>query len=259
MSQIFAKKSLGQNFLKDESVLKQISSSFDTCSQDVIIEIGPGKGALTKYLIQKPSRLVCYEIDERMKEFLSPFLSDRCHVIFDDFLKRDITKDIGTISGNIFVIANIPYYITTPIITSFFDQDLMVSGMTLLVQREVADRFCATPKHSFYGYFTVVLNHFFDIQRLCDVSPRSFSPAPKVWSSVVRFVRKEHIIELDFSLFQEFLKQAFSQKRKTLKNNLKSYDVSKINSILGRNHLSTSARPEELSYEIFVELFQALV
>lgn len=259
MDYISAKKNLGQNFLKDEKVLKQIASSFEVSSHDLVIEIGPGKGALTKYLIELPSALLCYEIDERMKDILVNFNSENCKVIFDDFLSRDIKNDITRNYENIFVIANIPYYITTPIIEHLLKSKVTISGMTLLVQKEVGERFTALPKHKEYGYFTVYLNHFYEIECLFDVSPSSFSPPPKVFSSVIRFKKKEKINDVNLIEFQKFLKQAFSQKRKTLKNNLKDYDWNTILLFLRENDKSESIRAEELSYNEFITLFEKLI
>ena len=116
MANIPAKKSLGQNFLKDENILRKIADSFDVTEKDLIIEIGPGMGALTKYLIQKSSDLLCYEIDERLKDTLLSFSKENVQIIFDDFLKRNLKEDLQKDYEKIYVIANIPYYITTPII-----------------------------------------------------------------------------------------------------------------------------------------------
>lgn len=258
MNYIKAKKNLGQNFLKDEAVLEKIANSFDLSNDDLIIEIGPGKGALTKYLIQKPSALLCYEIDERMKDILVCFNSENSKIIFDDFLNRDIQKDISRTYKNIFVIANIPYYITTPIIEHLINCNVLISGMTLLVQKEVADRFVASPKSKDYGYFTVYLNHFYQVEKLCDVSPQCFSPAPKVWSSVVRFVPKNDNSQIPLQEFQKFLKQAFSYKRKTLKNNLQDYNWIIILEFLNSKKMSETTRAEELSYDDFIELYKKL-
>ncbi len=258
MAEVKAKKSLGQNFLKDENILRKIADSFKVNANDLIIEIGPGMGALTKYLIQKPSSLFCYEIDERMKDILLSFKSEKVEIIFDDFLRRDLQKDLKQDFEHIYVIANIPYYITTPIIEHLLESAMPISGMTLLVQKEVALRFCASPKTKDYGYFTVFLQHFFEIHKLFDVSPNAFVPKPKVTSSVVQFVRKEKIYDLDVSSFCSFLKQCFQYKRKTLRNNLQQYDWSKIQNILDKYGFSLNVRAEELSYEIFVLLFKSL-
>ena len=180
MANIPAKKSLGQNFLKDENILRKIADSFDVTEKDLIIEIGPGMGALTKYLIQKSSDLLCYEIDERLKDTLLSFSKENVQIIFDDFLKRNLKEDLQKDYEKIYVIANIPYYITTPIIEHILASGLIIHGMTLLVQKEVAMRFSAKPGSKDYGYFTVFLQHYFFVQKLFDVHPHAFSPPPKV-------------------------------------------------------------------------------
>lgn len=259
MKNIPAKKSLGQNFLKDENILKKIVNSFDVTKDDLVIEIGPGMGALTKYLIQKPSDLVCYEIDERLKDILLSFSKENVQIIFDDFLKRDLKKDIQKEYKAIYVIANIPYYITTPIIEHILASKLIINGMTLLVQKEVAMRFSAKPGSKDYGFFTVFLQHYFSIHKLFIVHPHSFSPPPKVMSSVVQLIRKDEIVKLDETKFFEFLKIVFRQKRKTLKNNLQGYDWSKIASVLEKFGYPLTVRAEEISYEVFVQIFQNLL
>ncbi len=255
MEKIYAKKSLGQNFLKDSNVLKKIANSFDVCENDLIIEIGPGKGALTKYLLDKKSSLICYELDERLKECLIYFESEKCHIVFDDFLKRDIAQDIQENYQHIYVIANIPYYITTPIIEHILESNIKIDGMTLLVQKEVALRFSAQPKSKDYGFFTVYLNHFFEIEKLFDVPASSFSPVPKVTSAVVKFIRKKEVHSIDMERFKVFLKEAFSQKRKKLKNNLKSYDWNVFKEVLLENHFDEDVRAEEVSYDVFLKMF----
>ncbi len=251
---MIAKKSLGQNFLKDEKVLNFIANSFEVTSKDLLIEIGPGMGALTKYLVKKPAFLLCYEIDKRMEKFLNVYKSPRTFLIYDDFLKRNFKKDFPYHYQNVYVIANIPYYITTPIVEHILNQEV-VDGMTLLVQKEVALRFCASSKTKDYGYFTVFLQHFFQIEYLFDVPSTSFEPSPKVTSAVVRFTKKENIYPLDFLKFQTFLKQAFHMKRKTLKNNLKGYDLQILSDFYRENGFSDSLRAEELCYDDFVKLF----
>lgn len=255
MDNVKARKSLGQNFLKDENILKKIANSFSLEEGDLVIEIGSGKGALTKYLSQTSADLLCYEVDERMASFLLPYENSTTKIIFADFLERNLVDDITKKYQHIYVIANIPYYITTPIIEHVLQSGIFIDGMTLLVQKEVALRFTATPKSKDYGYFTVYLKHFFEAKKLFDVPAHAFNPPPKVTSSVVQFVRKENIVSLDIPAFQSFLKQCFSQKRKTLRNNLKMYDWNRILPVLQKEDFSESVRAEELSYEVFVELF----
>ena len=256
MPKIQAKKSLGQNFLKDEIVLQKIANTALTTDKDVIIEIGPGKGALTKYLVQKKGKLICYEIDERMKEVLSKYENETVKIIFEDFLKRDIVKDLPEQYENIFIIANIPYYITTPIIEHIIDSKINEKQMTLLVQKEVGYRFSAQPKSKDYGYFTVLLNHYYEVNYLFDVSRKAFDPSPNVDSAVIAFERKENIVDIDMLHFQKFLKQCFLQKRKKLKNNLPKESWPLILEILKINGYDENVRAEDIPYEMFVELFK---
>lgn len=252
---ISAKKSLGQNFLKDEIILQKIANSVDVTNSDLILEIGPGKGALTKYLIQKPSKYLAYEIDERMKPILSSLTSN---VIFADFLSRDLKKDFQKINyERIFVVANIPYYITTPIIEHLVDSGLLIDKMVLLVQKEVADRFCAKPHTKDYGYFTAYLDYYFNVKKLFEVSKTCFQPVPKVDSAVVAFSKKDRL-SIDETKYFNFLKLCFSNKRKTLKNNLKNYDWQVCQEVLKKFGYLNSVRAEELDSKVFQALFLRL-
>ncbi|MDE5539491.1 MAG: 16S rRNA (adenine(1518)-N(6)/adenine(1519)-N(6))-dimethyltransferase RsmA [Bacilli bacterium] len=254
-----AKKSLGQNFLHDETILNKIANSCNTSPSDLIIEIGPGKGALTKYLIKKDSYLICYEIDERMQPILNSLINNKTRIIYKDFLKTDIENDIKDIKHeNIYIIANIPYYITTPIIKHVINLPRLKS-MTLLVQKEVAERFSALPNSKAYGSLTVYLNYYFDINYLFDVKNTSFTPAPKVDSAVINFTKKEIKYDLkDENLFFKLVEDAFKMKRKTLKNNLKEYNWSKIEKVLITHNLPTSIRAEQVSLELFIEIANIL-
>lgn len=183
-----AKKSLGQNFLKDEQILQKIASIISVKPSDLILEIGPGKGALTKYLIEKNCYYKAYEIDERMKPILTTYSN---HIIYKDFLKSNLKEDFKDISFDCFyVIANIPYYITTPIIEHVINSDVPLAKMVLLVQKEVAERFAAFPGTKEYGYFTVFLNYYFNVRKVMDVPRTAFIPVPNVDSAVVLFTSK---------------------------------------------------------------------
>ena len=258
MSKIPAKKSLGQNFLKDENILKKIADTIETNENDIIIEIGPGKGALTKYLVQKKGKLICYEIDERMKAILKKYENENTKVVFQDFLQRNIKEDLPVNYENIYIIANIPYYITTPIIEHIIKCDIKEKAMTLLVQKEVGYRFSAQPGSKDYGFFTVFLNHYYHVNYLFDVSRKAFYPSPNVDSAVISFERNTCIPSLDMIKFQKFLKQCFLQKRKKLKNNLSKEDWQDTLEILKDNGYDENARAEDISYEIFVKIFNRL-
>lgn len=256
---IKAKKSLGQNFLQDENVLKKIANSIKTNEDDLIIEIGPGKGALTKYLQKKNSFLTCYEIDLRMKEILKKFENEKTQIIFQDFLKANIIEDHQKYNyKDIYVIANIPYYITTPIIKHILNQE-KIKSMTLLVQKEVAERFTAKPKSKAYGSLTVYLNYYFNVTYLFDVSRSAFYPVPNVESAVVKFERKNEKSNLkNEEVFFKLINDSFKMKRKTLKNNLKGYELDKIKNVLEENNLNENVRAEELSLEIFEKIANIL-
>lgn len=253
--QIKAKKSLGQNFLQNETVLKNIANSINTSENDLIIEIGPGMGALTKYLAQKNSYLACFEIDTRMQSFLNKYENNKTRIIYNDILKSNILENISDIPNeNIYIIANIPYYITTPIIKKVLELPKLKS-MSLLVQKEVAERFSAKPGSKEYGSLTVYLKYYFDIKYLFDVSKKDFKPCPNVDSAVINFTKKEKkpFIKNE-ELFFKLIKNSFAMKRKTLKNNLKSYDWTKINEVLNKNNMPETIRAEEISLEIFIEI-----
>lgn len=257
--EIKAKKSLGQNFLQDEEVLKKIANSITTKKNDLIIEIGPGTGALTKYLKEKKSFLICYELDERLKSFLKKYENDKTKIIFQDFLASDIKEDSKVFNyDNIYIIANIPYYITTPIIKHIIDLD-NIKSMTLLVQKEVAERLSAKPKSKSYGSLTVYLNYYFHINYLFTVSKDAFTPAPKVESAVINFKRKEIKPKVkNEKVFFKLIEDSFKMKRKTLKNNLKAYNWNKIKNVLEKNNLNENIRAEELDLEIFIEISNIL-
>ncbi len=254
-----AKKKFGQNFLIDNTVLDSISNAVFAFSEDLIIEIGPGRAALTKKLIEKNCDLIAYEIDNDMKTILSKLENDKFKVIYGDFLNSDIKSDIKDINyKNLHIVGNLPYYITTPILEKIINANLDLSSITIMVQKEVADRFLAKPKSKDYGYFTLFLSYYFNSERIIDVPAESFDPAPKVKSAVVKFTPKENI-NLDKNKYFDFLKDCFKEKRKTLRNNLKNYNLDKMYKVLNKYNLSESSRAEELSEEVFIDLFLNLV
>ena len=252
MYEYFCQKIFRPKFFKRWSC---IANSIITNEDDLIIEIGPGKGALTKHLIEKNSYLICYEIDNRLKDILNNYNNSKTTIIFQDFLTSNITNDIKKIPyQNIYIIANIPYYITTPIIKYALNIPKLKS-MTLLIQKEVANRFCAKPNSKEYGSITVFLNYYFNINYLFDVKNTSFEPIPKVESAVVNFTKKEKKPYIkEEKIFFKIIKDAFKMKRKTLKNNLKNYNWDKVKEILLKNNLSETVRAEEISLEIFIEI-----
>ncbi len=252
------KKSFGQNFLQDENILKNIVNGTNILPNSLVIEIGPGAGALTKYLSKVGEKVLAYEIDTRLEEILDENLKD-CHnvdIIFDDFLKRDIKNDIATYQyENIYVVANIPYYITTPILEKLVESKIDFETITVMVQKEVADRFSAKVKTKDYSSITVFLNYYFDIEKLLFVSRNAFTPKPNVDSEVIALRRKKIIKKANNEeFFFKLVRDSFKYKRKNIRNNLKSYDLEIVSEVLKKYNKDLTSRAEELELEIFIEL-----
>ncbi len=249
---IKAIKKYGQNFLKNKKILENIVSFSGVEENDLIIEIGPGMGALTEYLVKKNSYLLCYEIDERMRNYLKKYENNKVKIIFDDFMKRDINKDVKSISYNkLYVIANIPYYITSPILLKLIESELNFDKIILLVQKEFAERLTAEHGHKEYNAFTLFVDFYYEAKIKFIVSKNDFIPVPNVDSAVIELIKKEeNYVENKYFYFQ-FIKDAFKSKRKTLKNNLSNYDWSKIMNILNDLGYKENVRAEEISKENF--------
>lgn len=250
------KHSLGQNFLKDKSVLTRIIDSVDIKEDDLIIEIGPGQGALTKYLKLFHANLICFEIDTRVKKYLDNFLDDKTDIIYQDFLTIDLNKFLADYKYNkLYVIANLPYYITTPIIEKLSNSNLEFEAMVLMVQNEVANRLSAIPGTKDYGAITVLLKYLYDVQKLFFVSRKSFDPMPKVDSAVIKLTpRNDGFVATNFDVFNKLVRDAFKMKRKNLKNNLSSYNLDIINEVLNKYGLSLSYRAEMVCLDCFIEI-----
>lgn len=252
------KKKYGQNFLKDDTIPKKIVEASDILEDSLVIEIGPGAGALTKLLATKAKQVLAYEIDESLEEILDHELLEflNVEVIYDDFLNRDIQQDLKKYTfSHLYVVANLPYYITTPIITKLIEDNLSIEKIVVMVQKEVADRFCAKPKTKEYGSITVYLNYYFHIQKEFFVSRNCFIPRPNVDSQIISFTKKDNLLPLkNRRLFFQIVRDSFQFKRKTLRNNLKKYDLNKIEEILKQYHFDLNVRAEELPLEVFVEI-----
>lgn len=248
------KKSLGQNFLKDKNIIKKIADSINPTEEDLIIEIGPGAGALTKELVKKKSEVICFEIDTRLKEILEEINSEKLTIIFKDFLSIKINEYIDQNKyKNLYFVGNLPYYITTAIINKIVKESNPYE-ITIMVQKEVADRFSAKPGTKDYSSISIFLQYNFDIERVCNVSKTCFEPVPKVDSSVIKFKRNKKISANDEEKFYKLIKDSFTQKRKNLKNNLKGYDLNKIQMILKKYDKDLTARAEQLSIEEFIDI-----
>ena len=252
------KKKFGQNFLLDQNVLDNIVKTSGAHKNTLVIEIGVGAGALTKKLSLSAGYVVGYEIDSSLKDPLSEILNDykNIDIIFDDFLNRNIKEDIKKYKyDNLMVVANLPYYITTPIITKFIEDKIDVSKIVVMVQNEVADRFSAKPGTKSYNSLSIFLDYYFDIKKAFVVSKNVFYPKPNVDSAIVVFTKKSDKLNIqNEDLFFKIVRDAFKQKRKTLKNNLKNYDLEKINDILNKHKKNIGYRAENITIEEFSDI-----
>lgn len=252
------KKSWGQNFLVDKNIIDKIVRSSCIDKDTLVIEIGPGKGAISKFIVPKSKRTILYEIDERLEEYLNDLLkgNDNYSVIIGDFLKEDVKREISKYNyDKLYVIANLPYYITTPIITKFIDDEIFPDRMVFMMQKEVADRLSASVGTKDYGALTVFLNYYYNIVKIFDVNRNCFVPKPNVDSAVVCFDKKNVRLDVkDINLFKKIVKASFKYKRKNLRNNLKEYDLDKVSEVLKKYDMDLSVRAESLSLEIFVDI-----
>jgi 16S rRNA (adenine1518-N6/adenine1519-N6)-dimethyltransferase len=264
-----AKKSLGQNFLSDEGILRRIADAAKVVAGDTVLEIGPGLGALTKHLLSKDlSKLSAYEVDDRAIELLQKeFSNPRFELRHEDILQANLT---AISEDRLRVVGNIPYYITSPIIFKLIDERQHIKDALLLVQLEVAERLTAEPRTKAYGIPTVLTNFFGEVKYLFKVKAGSFRPVPKVDSAVIHinfergyFHRNNLSIPdgLDMKDFQRFVRQVFAMRRKTLRNNLKAFASEE-----GVQRMEADAtymkylgmRAEELLIEDFLKIYQTI-
>lgn len=256
------KKSLGQNFLKDENICKKIVDSAFIDKDTLVIEIGPGGGAISKYIIDKCGYHIMYEIDSRLIDNLNDMFGnyDNYEIINNDFLKEDVKEKISKYKyKKLYVVANLPYYITTPIISKLIDDEVFPDKIVIMIQKEVADRLSASVNSKDYGSLTVFLNYYYNIKKLFDVSKNCFIPAPRVDSAVISmdFINDRISIK-DVSLFKKIVRDSFRFKRKTIRNNLKQYDLEKIEFVLKKYGFDLGARAENLSLDIFIDIVNYL-
>lgn len=254
--QFHFKKNYGQNFIIDRNIIEKIILASQIDNETLVIEVGPGAGSLTVELAQYAKQILCYEIDTTLKPVLEDNLKlyNNVDVIYSDFLKSSPLVDIKKYQYNkLYVIGNLPYYITTPIIMKIVEDHLPVDKLVIMVQKEVGDRFRAKPGTRDYGSFTVFLDYYFDVHKLLDVSRNVFLPKPNVDSIVVEFTRKkEQLPLLDDAFFFQFVRDCFKQKRKNLRNNLKKYDLNILESLLQEQGYSLQDRAEKLPLNVFV-------
>ena len=261
---IKANKNLGQNFLINEEVVKNIVGCSNIDKEDLVIEIGPGLGTLTKYLLEKAGKVICIELDTKMLQILEDRFSlyNNFELINNDVLKVDLKNIIekekteGKIK-NVKIVANLPYYITTPIIMKLLEEELELESITVMIQKEVADRLIATPGEKNTGAITYSVYYYADSEAIMEVPNSSFIPEPEVTSKVIKLnIRKKPIVTpKNKEKMLKIIKYAFMQKRKTLLNSLTNSKVFENKhqgvEILNSLEIKENARPEELTLEQF--------
>jgi len=247
MRNVKPKKYLGQHFLNDENIARKVVDSLSLCNYSNVLEIGPGTGVLTKYLIKKKINLKLVEIDSESVEFLKANLFiDPLIILEYDFLKLDLS-DVFT--EDFAIIGNFPYNISTQIIFKALEYKNSVPELIGMFQKEVAERICEKKGSKKYGILSVLTQAYYDAEYLFSVPASVFIPAPKVVSAVIRLKRKEQIdIKYNEKLFFKVVKLSFQQRRKTLRNSLKSFNLSDIL----REDAIFDLRPEQLSVKDFI-------
>lgn len=248
------KKSLGQNLLIDPGSLNRIIESADINKKDTVLEIGTGSGILTKELAKNAEHVISYEIDKRIFEVAKEYLAgiDNIDLRNEDFLKADLKY---LVKGKI--VANVPYYITTPIIEKIFDHKRLFSKVLLTVQREFAERMAAKPGTKDYGSFTVFVNYHTEPKMLFNIPSSAFLPQPDVGSAVISMdIRKKPKVDVkDEKIFFEIVRAAFNQRRKTLKKALSAkFEPENIDSALSKSGIDGRRRGEMLAIEEFATL-----
>ena len=260
---ITANKNLGQNFLIDDETVAGIVEAASVSKEDLIIEIGPGLGTLTKELLERAGKVICIELDKRMIEILEDRFSmyDNFKVINEDVLKVNL-KDIIQKEKikKTKIVANLPYYITTPIIMKLLEEELELESITVMIQKEVADRLIAVPGQKNTGAITYAIHYYTNPKRILEVPNTSFIPSPKVNSTVVKLnILKTPSIEVknEKQLF-DIIKTAFMQKRKTLVNAIANSDKygskEQVEKTLQKLEIDLKIRPEKMSLEQFAKL-----
>ncbi len=262
-------KKFGQNFLIDTRVLERIISEAKIGQDDMVLEIGPGIGTMTQYLCESAREVIAVEIDQNLIPILEDTLKeyDNVTVINEDILKLDINKIVEEKNGNrpIKVVANLPYYITTPIIMGLFENKVNVDSITIMVQKEVADRMQSGPGSKDYGALSLAVQYYSKPEIVANVPPNCFMPRPNVSSAVIRLKKHEQpFVEVkDEKLMFKIIRASFNQRRKTLTNGIKnspelSFSKEQVAEALGAMGLNENIRGEALTLSQFAKISDIL-
>lgn len=254
MDKVRAKKHLGQHFLNDENIAQKIADTLTLNGYQKVLEIGPGMGVLTKYLLEKPIETYVIEIDTESVEYLQThYLKLSNRIISKDFLRYNLSETFG--DDPLAIIGNFPYNISSQIVFRVLEMRDRIPEFSGMFQKEVAERICEKKGSKAYGILSVLVQAFYDTEYLFTVSEHVFTPPPKVKSGVMRMRRKENYkLPCDEKMFFNVVKTAFNQRRKTLRNSLKTFQLSDNL----REDSIFDLRPEQLSVEQFIELTQKI-
>jgi 16S rRNA (adenine1518-N6/adenine1519-N6)-dimethyltransferase len=245
---VFARKRFGQNFLQDSRIINQIVDFLQAKPQDTVIEIGPGRGALTTVLLSQLQQLTVIEIDRDLFAQLKNLPnSHKLTGINEDVLKVNF-EELGT---HLRIIGNLPYNISTPLMFHLLKYRHQIDDMVFMLQSEVVDKIIAQPASSDYGRLSVMFQYFCEVERLLDVPPECFNPVPKVMSAVISLKPKHQKESVNFEILEQVVAKAFAMRRKTLANNFKGVFSQKDWELLG---LSSQMRAQDLSIEDFVKI-----
>jgi 16S rRNA (adenine1518-N6/adenine1519-N6)-dimethyltransferase len=249
-------KSLGQNLLRDENILRNIVESLHLSSGDVVIEIGSGQGALTKHLVDRPITLIGIEVDKRAIELLQHGYGAKMTILHANVLDVDLREISQKHRKKLRIVGNIPYYLTSEILFWLFDSRMVVTDATMMMQLEVAHRLVALPKNKEYGILSVFTQFYTECEILFKVSRNCFYPKPEVDSAVVRLNFKDQLPQCDEKLFRSIVRATFGKRRKILRNGLKSLKLE--DTVLDQIPFDLKKRPEDLSVDEFILLANTL-
>lgn len=259
---VHTKKSFGQNFIIEPKVVEKIADAAIRSKEDLVIEVGPGIGALTQYLCEKADHVIAFEIDERLPGILYKEIGDEhLEIILQDFLEADIDKVIRERrkSGQrVDFVSNLPYYITTPILFKLFEAQEHPDTITVMLQKEVGERFLAKNSSKSYNNLSVVTQYRCDVKKIMDVSRHVFMPKPNVDSMVIQFTFHDKYRVQDEPLFFDMVRACFVQRRKTIYNNLQAWlaDKELAAEMLERAGIGASDRAQQLRVEDFIRLYE---
>lgn len=263
---ITANKNLGQNFLIEDSIINETVESAQISKDDLVVEIGPGLGTLTSKLLEKAKKVIAIELDNRMLNILNERFSlyDNFEIIHEDVLKVNLKNIIETEKREngiekVKIVANLPYYITTPIIMKLLEDKLDIESITVMVQKEVAKRLTANPGEKLAGAITYAVNYYCETEEIVEVPKESFIPAPEVESEVIKLILRDNppVKVKSEDIFFKLIKSSFMQRRKTLINGLSNagfVEKEKIKDILIKLNINENVRGEALTIEQFAQI-----